>query len=316
MAPRIPLPAGFNQYRKPIGNMMSDLGYGISQGGFKKGFGIGAGRMAEMAPYRAQEQQQAQQQNQTVEWLRKQAPNDPRIAQLLEGVEMGSIEPADAFQASLQYLNEKPAAPRTGTVNDRLVNMDTGALIADFSDPPEGPAAPSGYQWGQQGSLSAIPGGPADNSAEEAAKQAEKDAKIAAAQEQAAAAIGVTQDAIDRALAQTNFGTTGVLGAAQGMVPGSPGYDLRANIDTIKANLGFEALRQMRQASPTGGALGSITERELAMLQSTISSLDANQSEAQLAMNLKYIRDQLDKMKPAQAAPGGTTSTGVPWSIE
>ena len=76
-------------------------------------------------------------------------------------------------------------------------------------------------------------------------------------------------------------------------VPGSPAYDLARTLDTIKANIGFNELQTMRDNSPTGGALGSITERELAFLQSTVASIEQPQSEAQLRENLKVLSDYL-----------------------
>lgn len=45
-------------------------------------------------------------------------------------------------------------------------------------------------------------------------------------------------------------------------------------VNTIKANLGFDALQAMRDASPTGGALGQVAVQELEMLQSTVAALD------------------------------------------
>jgi hypothetical protein len=50
-------------------------------------------------------------------------------------------------------------------------------------------------------------------------------------------------------------------------VPGSGAADLRALLDTIGANLAFNELGEMRSNSPTGGALGQVTERELAYIR-------------------------------------------------
>ena len=48
-------------------------------------------------------------------------------------------------------------------------------------------------------------------------------------------------------------------------------YD--AAVDTIKSNVAFETLAQMRQASPNGSALGNVTDFEQKMLSSTVDSL-------------------------------------------
>ena len=47
---------------------------------------------------------------------------------------------------------------------------------------------------------------------------------------------------------------------------------------TIKSSIGFDRLQQMREESPTGGALGQVSELELVTLQATLGSLDLNQS--------------------------------------
>jgi hypothetical protein len=47
----------------------------------------------------------------------------------------------------------------------------------------------------------------------------------------------------------------------------------------------------MRDASKTGGALGAVSEKELALLESSIASLDTSQSAEQLAENLQKVYD-------------------------
>lgn len=79
-------------------------------------------------------------------------------------------------------------------------------------------------------------------------------------------------------------------GSLLAVIPESRARDFQAMLDTIKANLGFEELQAMRDSSPTGGALGQVTERELAFLQAVQGNLDAAQSPAQLMEILKDIR--------------------------
>ncbi|WP_171172597.1 hypothetical protein [Ruegeria sp. HKCCA0370] len=73
-------------------------------------------------------------------------------------------------------------------------------------------------------------------------------------------------------------------------LPESAARDFQATIDTIKANLGFEELQAMKDASPTGGALGQVTEREIAFLQAIQGNLDAAQSPERLLSVLKEIK--------------------------
>lgn len=107
--------------------------------------------------------------------------------------------------------------------------------------------------------------------------------------------INNTLTVIDDIEKQINWSTTGTAGELQAIVPGSPAYDLRANIDTLLADAGFRELQDMRDSSPTGGALGQVTERELELLQSRITAIKASQSEPQLRRNLQRFKEQLKK---------------------
>ena len=104
--------------------------------------------------------------------------------------------------------------------------------------------------------------------------------------------LGSIRQAIGRAREQIGFWTTGPLSGLS-RIGGTPAADLAATLDTIEANLSFDALADMRAASPTGGALGSITERELQLLGSTVASLRQSQSPEQLRRNLEIIEQTL-----------------------
>ncbi len=79
--------------------------------------------------------------------------------------------------------------------------------------------------------------------------------------------------------------------------PFSNEYTLARDIDTIKSLIGFDALEQMRKASPTGGALGQVSERELAFLQATRGSLDLGQKSDILKRNLESIRQSFVRIQ-------------------
>ena len=111
--------------------------------------------------------------------------------------------------------------------------------------------------------------------------------------------IDSVMDNVDRAIGNVNWATAGAGGALTGFVPGTPARDLRATIDTIKANLGFDRLQQMRDQSPTGGALGQVSEMELRLLNSAIQNLDTDQSPEQLRQNLQQIRYHYDNFRGA-----------------
>jgi len=95
---------------------------------------------------------------------------------------------------------------------------------------------------------------------------------------------------IDTALSQVGGSTAGLGGVVMKKLAGSEAVDLEANLETIQANLGFDQLQAMRDASPTGGALGQVSERELIALQSTVASLKQEQSPDQLRANIEKIK--------------------------
>lgn len=117
---------------------------------------------------------------------------------------------------------------------------------------------------------------------------------------------------VDEALGQVGYGTAGFGGAVLGKVPGTSAVDLDETLDTIRANIGFNELAEMRQASPTGGALGQVAVRELELLTSALGSLSRRQSPSQLKSNLKAIKTHYTNWKTAvdeAAQPAGAAAT-------
>jgi hypothetical protein len=102
---------------------------------------------------------------------------------------------------------------------------------------------------------------------------------------------------LDTAVKQTGTFTAGTFGTPLSFLPGTAAKDLAANLETIKANLGFDRLQQMRDASPTGGALGQVAIQELVALQSTVASLDNQQSPSQLKKNLNKVKGHYEKWR-------------------
>lgn len=65
-----------------------------------------------------------------------------------------------------------------------------------------------------------------------------------------------------------------VFGYLASFVPGTANREVYNQVDVLKSNATIEALNAMRAASPTGGALGSVTDRENAMLAAKAGMLD------------------------------------------
>lgn len=95
---------------------------------------------------------------------------------------------------------------------------------------------------------------------------------------------------VDEALNQVKPGTAGFGSGLLGAIRGSGSANLKNTLTTIKANIGFEALQAMREASKTGGALGQVAVQELEALQAILGSLDQKQSREQLTQNLNNIK--------------------------
>lgn len=110
--------------------------------------------------------------------------------------------------------------------------------------------------------------------------------------------IGELKDIIN----ENPLTTTGLFASVIRDIPATQAYDAQAVVDTIIANAGFDQLAQMRRESPTGGALGQVTERELQFLQRTIANLDLNQSpERVMAQIENFERNYKDTIRAAYA---------------
>lgn len=99
-------------------------------------------------------------------------------------------------------------------------------------------------------------------------------------------------DKILQAISQVSSLSAG-FASLTAIIPGTPAADLQSTINSIVANLGFDELKAMKAASPTGGALGQVTEREIAFLQSVREDLQIKQSPEQLKRFLIALRPKL-----------------------
>ena len=134
--------------------------------------------------------------------------------------------------------------------------------------------------------------------AKEDAKTASKlQAEKAAAAPQAKAKMQDTiagfsniDEELTKAIGQTSEWTSG-MGSLLNAVPGSDATDLAATLQTIQADSAFSALQNMRENSPTGGALGNVAVEELNLLKAAQAALTQSQSKAQLVNNLKKYQN-------------------------
>ena len=95
---------------------------------------------------------------------------------------------------------------------------------------------------------------------------------------------------------------TGLFGYAMSHVAGTDAHDTANAIDTIEASIGFDRLQKMRDDSPTGGALGQVSNIELALLRKSLGSLKQSSSREQFVKNLNSIETQYKKAVAAVEA--------------
>lgn len=93
------------------------------------------------------------------------------------------------------------------------------------------------------------------------------------------------------------WGITGVPGKV-GDIPGSASSNARALLETLKGQVGFNALQSMRDASKTGGALGQVSDFENKNLQNSLEPLESSKlDEAGLKKSLRGVIEYARKAK-------------------
>lgn len=203
----------------------------------------------------------------------------------------------------IKMLGNRKTAPMAKQILGAQISQQFKPSEYDFKERPDGTLVAVDKKNPRNVHVVDAPGGGQDaidhaaklEAAKAAAKlKAERDvvAPEKAKQERQVADI-VTQD-IDRAIGivdKAKMPTTGMTGSLMSNIGGTSANDLRALLDTVKANAGFQELNKMRSMSPTGGALGSITERELSLLQATIGNLEQSQSADQFKDNLRRVKN-------------------------
>lgn len=194
-----------------------------------------------------------------------------------------------------------------GQLGVSQANLGLARQRLQFDQSQGGSKPPAGYRFTADGkSLEAIPGGPADIKAGELGAKA--DARRTSQMGQAQSVL----DTIKDAKSLIGYNTAGIGGMAA-KIPMTDAKDLSAKLETVKANLGFDRLQQMREQSPTGGALGAVAVQELVALQSTVASLDQLQKPEQLRAALNKIENHytkwMDVMKQADGGGGGAQGT-------
>ena len=100
-------------------------------------------------------------------------------------------------------------------------------------------------------------------------------------------------------------------GAYLAGLPNTDAKSLSNKLRTIQANISFDKLQAMREASPTGGALGQVSTFELQNLMAVFGSLEQSQSNEELQYNLRRLQQVYNDIVHGPGNhPYGSFSTG------
>lgn len=249
-------------------------------------------------------------------------------------------ESANFGQRQYEFGNLSATEAARQQVDRARLQYDTGVNLgaapqagpqpnaARLTHPPQLFNHPAGAQTPAAAPAASSPGltprAQAELNAKRAEDQPSAEKRMQTAQAKAQVVNGKVDEALKRLDDWKNLGTSGMRGALLGNVPGTDAYDLSQTLATIQANLGFGELQQMREASPTGGALGQVAVKELEFLQAAVASLKQGQDEKTLRDNLGAVKKHFNNWRDAveqsykkqyggeQKAPAGWSITPVP----
>jgi len=135
-------------------------------------------------------------------------------------------------------------------------------------------------------------------------KPTQSDAKLQAQARQAKIGLSGTLSQLDRLkAAATDLKNDPGLGGITGMTgrfpnaPGSSATRAEAKLSTLRSQIGFGVLQNMREMSKTGGALGSVSDKENELLQNNLASLDTKQSTEDFLQSLDKVIQYVDDSK-------------------
>ena len=168
--------------------------------------------------------------------------------------------------------------PRGTQVN---VNTNPQGQRVELGNIPQGYQAVFDEQTGSY-RMQPVPGSPDAVAAENQGEQRERYGQVVLED------IGRAADLI----ANGGFATTGRFSGLRAMDPESDAGTLSGIYEGIRANVALDRLQAMREASPTGGAVGQFTDDERRAFETTLGELEqARRPEVQL-----YILGRLQNM--------------------
>jgi len=208
--------------------------------------------IGKMTPYQQAQVDMAQQ--------RLNQPPEPTADQ--RNYQFYARQAQEAGQTPLSFndwnLQSRKAGATTVNVGgDTGPQSQIGTIPQGYAAVPD-PTSPAGYR------MAAIPGGPEDST--------KKDEQQANNRETSTSIITTAAQRARQAAEQRMVG--GLAGSVAAWNPSSLNAEVYRQVEVMTANAKIENLNAMRAASPTGGALGSVTDKESAILADKSGALD------------------------------------------
>lgn len=240
--------------------------------------------------------------------------NENYIAHIQEGLRDGLISPEQA-KRSVQIYTAIPANERVAYITQGLARaekiyetntisaaqqqsnltairgQDVGAQTARRGQDISAETAqrgqdigriPVGYRMTPEGTIEAIPGGPTTTNLSPKEIQARESKFPQATQAVKTFEAKSTELEKDLLALKNHPGLPSITGIVAGRAPGitADGRAAEALYDKIMARGGFKELQDMRAASPTGGALGNVSNQEGTQLRAAFAAIDRKQDAA------------------------------------
>ena len=274
--------------------------------------------------------------NKTIEWLSNNGypemaaavrANPGAASNIMSAVLSKKLTPKkdDGTTAMQNYqflisrgMSEEEALKQAFGKGGPNINLGSGAQIAGDYVIVEDPTSEAGVRFVP------IPGGKAD----QAAQQAQEREQVS--EQQSAQKEAVVSNSIGNLISMIDKGgifdlpEAGIVGNVLGSLGvNQEAVDFRNELASIQANIAFDRLQQMREASKTGGALGAVSERELDLLMNAYGNINQSTSPEKLKENLINIRNIMTKIEndpvassfyygsPAQGAQASPQSGGT-----
>lgn len=198
--------------------------------------------------------------------------SEKQLDNYLAAAQQGAVNAANPLGAKIEQEQSKIALENKGKLD--VANANASRL-----------RTPPGYRATENGNLEAIPGGPAD-------------LKLQGAFNADTASLTNSSASMDRLALAANEamkhpglpGTAGLRGMIPN-IPGSEAANAAALLNTLKSQVAFGVLQDMRNNSKTGGALGSVSDAEGKRLEANLAALEKSQSVEQLQSSLQKIID-------------------------